>query len=71
MVINIIMQCQFNTWSIKIAAGLPRLVHTDRGTENAKVAYLQPFLIRYNIMIAGTRSFQYAKSVSNQVSDKI
>ena len=55
-----------------IIAGLPRLVCTDRGTENVKVAFLQPFLRRNGRdLSAGTKSFQYGKSVSNQVGDQV
>ena len=53
-------------------AGLPRFVRTDRGTENVKVAFLQPFLRRNGQDVsAGTKSFQYGKSVSNQVGDHV
>ena len=45
-------------------AGLPRIVRGDRGTENSRVAYLHPFLGRDS---APVTSFQYGKSVSNQV----
>ena len=45
-------------------ASLPRIVRGDRGTENSRVAYLQPFLGRDSTPVA---SFQYGKSVSNQV----
>ena len=62
MVIHERLYVQFDQ---KNCAGLPRLVRADRGTENAKVAYLHPFLRRD---IAGTSSFQYGRSVSNQVS---
>ena len=41
--------------------GCPRIIRTDRGTENARVAYLQPFLRRHG------HSFQYGRSASNQV----
>ena len=45
----------------------PRLLRCNCGTENAKLAQLQP-LFRYNDMdsMSGIRSFMYGKSVSNQ-----
>ena len=49
--------------------GCPRIVRSDRGTENCKIAYLQPFLRRAGQdELSGERSFQYGKSSSNQVS---
>ena len=48
--------------------GLPRLLRCDRGTENSKVAFLQPFLRRNGQdASSGIRSFQYGCSVTNQV----
>ena len=48
--------------------GLPRLIRCDRGTENAKVAFLQPFLCRNGPdTSAGIKRFQYGCSVTNQV----
>ena len=43
--------------------GCPKVVRADRGTENAKLAYIQPFLRNTSI----NSSFLYGKSVSNQV----
>ena len=45
----------------------PRLLRCDCGTENGKLAQLQP-LFKYNDMdsMSGIRSFMYGKSVSNQ-----
>ena len=49
--------------------GCPKVVRCDRGTENTKVAYLQPFLRRKGRdQHAGIKSFRYGRSVSNQVS---
>ena len=44
------------------------MVRYDRGTENSKLAFLQPFLRRNNCSdgLAGVASFQYGKSASNQ-----
>ena len=48
--------------------GLPRLIRCDRGTENVKVAFLQPFLRRHGLdALSGIKSFQYGCSVTNQV----
>ncbi|KAL4241014.1 hypothetical protein ACF0H5_001793 [Mactra antiquata] len=45
----------------------PRLLRCDRGTENSRLALLQPYF-RYNgtDSVAGVKSFMYGKSVSNQ-----
>jgi len=49
-------------------AGCPRIVRADRGTENSRIAYLQPFLRRNGTdALAGSNSFQYGRSASNQV----
>ena len=41
----------------------------DRGTENSRIAYLQPFLRRdCHDQLAGSASFQYGRSASNQAS---
>jgi len=51
--------------------GCLRLLRSDRGSDNAKVAFLQPFLRRNGQDgLAGENSFQYGKSVSNQVNTK-
>ncbi len=48
--------------------GYPRLLRCDLGTENSKLAYLQPFLRRNGTdPLAGEHSFRYGRSVSNQV----
>ena len=52
-----------------INVGCPKLVRCDRGTENVGVAYLQPFLRSGTDLHAGTASFRYGISVSNQVCD--
>ena len=52
----------------KIYIGCPRIVRGDRGTENSRLAFLQPFLRRNHVdRLAGINSFQYGKSVHNQV----
>ena len=44
------------------------MLRCDRGSENAKVAYIQPFLRRHGTdPQSGSKSFQYGRSVSNQV----
>jgi hypothetical protein len=48
--------------------GCPRIVRADRGTENAKVSFLHPFL-RYQAGDDFTDNcFRYGKSVNNQVN---
>lgn len=43
------------------------MLRCDRGSENAKVAYIQPFLRRHGTdPQSGSKSFQYGRSVSNQ-----
>lgn len=49
-----------------IYVGAPKLLRCDLGTENSRLAYLQPFLRRGGSL--SDQSFQYGKSVSNQVS---
>ena len=45
------------------------MLRSDLGTENSMLAYFQPFLRRdCSDRLAGTKSFRYGKSVSNQVS---
>ena len=44
------------------------LVRADRGSENAKIAFMQPFLRRHGTdSLSGEKSFRYGKSVHNQV----
>ena len=44
------------------------IVRTDRGSENAKIAFMQPFLRRHGTdSLSGLKSFRYGKSVHNQV----
>lgn len=52
--------------------GCPRVVRCDGGTENNRIAFLQPFL-RWNGQdaFAGEKSFQYGRSASNQVQSCI
>ena len=47
--------------------GCPRIVRGDRGSENSRVAYLQPFLRRNGSDTHVEKSFQYGRSASNQV----
>ena len=48
-------------------AGVPRKIVGDRGTENVYVAAAQRFLRRnHGDLYAGTTSFKYGKSISNQ-----
>ena len=47
------------------SVGCPRIVRGDRGTENSRIAYLQPFLRRNGE--GADNSFQYGRSASNQV----
>ena len=55
-----------------IIVGCPRIVRSDRGTDNSKVAFLQPFLRRNNPdQLAGEHSFQYGRFASNQTSQNI
>lgn len=42
------------------------MVRADKGTENAKVSFLQPFL-RYQGTGHDVNSFHYGRSVNNQV----
>ena len=50
--------------------GCPRIVRTDRGTENCTVAFLQPFLRRNGRdRLSKENIFQYGRSASNQVSE--
>ena len=48
--------------------GCPKLVRGDKGTENAVIAYLQPFLRRKcSDVFSGEESFRYGRSTGNQV----
>ena len=45
------------------------MLRCDPGTENSKIAFIQPFLHRNgHDRFSGEASFRYGKSVSNQVS---
>lgn len=63
--------CHLDGWrNIRLLCytGCPREVHADGGTENSKIAYLLPFLRRNDAdSLAGSNSFQYSISASNQV----
>ena len=49
-------------------AGTPRLLRCDLGTENSRLAFIQPFLRRNDgDSFAGSSSFRYGKSTANQV----
>lgn len=46
---------------------VPRILRADRGTENSKISFLQPFLRNgHNDSMAGLKSFMYGKSTANQ-----
>ena len=47
--------------------GCPKVVRADRGTENAKIAFMQPFLRHQCSDDFARNSFRYGRSVSNQV----
>ena len=48
--------------------GCPRLLRSDRGTENARISFLQPFLRRHGQdSLAGENSYRYGKSVYNHI----
>ena len=54
--------------SVSTIEGAPRLLRCDLGTENANLAFMQPFLRRHGTdCFAEFDSFRYGKSVSNQV----
>ena len=48
--------------------GCPQIVRTDKGTENVKVAFLQPFIRHQSTGIHSDSNFIYGRSVSNQVN---
>lgn len=59
---------EFHIYNNASFVGCPTLLRTDRGTENANVAFLQPFLRRDGEdSFAGEKSFMYGRSTSNQV----
>ena len=50
--------------------GCPKLLRADRGTENTKIAFMQPFLRRHGTdTLSGENSFRYGRSVHNQVQE--
>ena len=51
--------------------GYLRILHTDRGTENINLAFLQPFVRDGDDEFAKEKSFVYGRSTSNQVEFKI
>eukprot|EP00111_Clytia_hemisphaerica_P011641 TCONS_00034212-protein len=52
---------------IKETKFVPRLIRTDRGTENVNICGIQRFFRRsHNDSFAGQRSFQYGTSTANQ-----
>ena len=53
----------------KYVKGCPRLLRTDLGSENSKIAFLQPMLRHYHSdSLSGCNSHCYGKSTSNQVN---
>ena len=59
---------KINLFRIITTTGCPRLIAADLGSENSRIAYLQPFLRRNGTdTFAGGESFRYGKSVHNQV----
>ena len=58
--------------SVSTIEGAPHLLRCDLGTENANLAFMQPFLRRHDTdCFAEFDSFRYGKSVSNQVCASI
>ena len=56
--------------SLALILGCPKIVRADKGTENAKISFLHPFL-RYQCTDGVDNlpeNFLYGKSVNNQVS---
>ena len=50
--------------------GCPKIVRADKGTENAKVSFLHPFLRHQSTNGANNsaeNTFRYGRSVNNQV----
>ncbi len=57
-----IHQCKYDY------AGCPRLVRTDRGTENVNMAFIQKaFRHRGQDELSGSNSHRYGRSIANQV----
>ena len=53
---------------VQLLTGMPRLLRSDCGTENSHIAFIQPFLRRnHSDSFAGTESFRFGKSITNQV----
>ena len=52
---------------IAIYTGCPKIVRADRGTENVKIAFLQPFLRHQITGDSASHAFRYGRSISNQV----
>ena len=51
------------------SAGCPKLLRCDMGSENANIAFIQPFIRRnHSDARSGSGSFRYGKSTTNQVS---
>ena len=64
MVTTLLQSSELITYvHVHYTIGCPKVVRADHGTENAKLAYIQPFLRNTSI----NSSFRYGKSVSNQV----
>ncbi len=54
---------------IIISIGCPKILRSDRGTENSLISILQPILRHHHSdSLAGRRSFIYGRSIGNQVS---
>ena len=51
--------------------GCPRILRTDRGTENTNLAFLQPFLRDGDDEFAKEKSFMYGRSTSNRIEFNI
>ncbi len=65
-------QCAMsNIVIVALYVGFPKLVRADKGVENAKVSFLQPFLRHQstNGCDSGKNCFHYGKSVNNQVDN--
>ena len=61
--ISIIMLCGYD----HLFTGCPMILRSDLGTENVKLAYLQPFLRRHCTDSLVHCCFLYGRSTSNQV----
>ena len=56
--------------AIFFLTGCPRIVRADKGTENAKISFLHPFLRHQGtngIDNSAANTFRYGKSMNNQV----